>query len=152
MSEKQKGKNWNEVIREMNQPVSDKQNYTRGRWTSSHPQDSHTALVSQSLTNPKVIAGVVWGAEVTEDEQRANADLIVTAVNQCIELNPSNPLAVAQNIGEMVKAIKTSIAELNDAQGEWVSVDETFAPCWTHLIKSAVSNLEAVLSVITKEG
>lgn len=29
-----------------------------------------------------------------------NANLIVTAVNQCIELNPDNPQAVAEQIGE----------------------------------------------------
>ncbi len=56
------------------------------------------------------------------------------------------------NAPAMYEVIKTAIAELNDAQGEWVSVDEVYAPTWTHLIKSAVSQLEAVLAAIDGEG
>lgn len=39
-------------------------------------------------------------------DNRINAHLIVTAVNACIEINPENPLAVAESIGKMLKALE----------------------------------------------
>jgi len=39
-------------------------------------------------------------------EMEANAHLIVTVVNACIELNPDNPMAVAESIKPMYEALK----------------------------------------------
>jgi len=46
---------------------------------------------------------------------KANAHLIVTAVNACIELNPNNPIAVAESIKDMYEALKKI-----KKQGGWV--------------------------------
>ncbi len=40
----------------------------------------------------------------------ANAKLIVSAVNACIELNPQNPLAVAEGIKDMYRACERLIS------------------------------------------
>jgi hypothetical protein len=37
---------------------------------------------------------------------RANAELIVTAVNACKEINPANPLAAARAAPELLKALE----------------------------------------------
>ena len=39
-------------------------------------------------------------------DAEANANLIVSAVNACIKLNPENPQAVAESIGDMYEALK----------------------------------------------
>jgi hypothetical protein len=46
-------------------------------------------------------------------EVRNYAELIVEAVNQCIAINPDNPLAVAQGIKAMHEALVSSIKELD---------------------------------------
>ena len=77
-------------------------NYTKGEWKVSRPLDNITYLITQD--NP--IAEMRWGAGIYEDAQRANANLIVEAVNACIKLNPDNPLAVAQSISALYEALK----------------------------------------------
>lgn len=47
---------------------------------------------------------------------------------------------------DMYEALKAAIPELHDAQGEWDGVSEIYAPSWTHLIKSALDQLEASLA------
>jgi len=41
-----------------------------------------------------------------KEDAKANAELIVAAVNACKEINQDNPLVVAQNIKAMYKALK----------------------------------------------
>jgi len=50
--------------------------------------------------------------------------------------------------GIMYEALKIVRADLTDAQGEWADVSETFSPTWTHLLKSAISLIDAVLAKV----
>jgi len=47
----------------------------------------------------------------TEEEAEANANLIVSAVRACKEINPDNPQAVAESIGDMCEALKAITAQ-----------------------------------------
>ena len=76
--------------------------YTKGEWRAE--------------TN--LFPGTVWAiskgreTEVAtihpqpNNQDFANAQLIVEAVNACIKLNPDNPLAVAQSISDLYEALK----------------------------------------------
>lgn len=44
----------------------------------------------------------------------ANAALIVAAVNSCFAINPDNPLAVAEGMGEVVEATKVLLAFIRE--------------------------------------
>ncbi|KKL74552.1 hypothetical protein LCGC14_2063730 [marine sediment metagenome] len=54
-------------------------NYTKGKWTASHPQDNHTAFISDNNFQQKILMSVQWGSDISEIEQRANAQLIAAA-------------------------------------------------------------------------
>ena len=45
-------------------------------------------------------------AFIHNGEQEANARLIVSAANACAKINPNNPQAVAEGIGELYEALK----------------------------------------------
>ena len=47
------------------------------------------------------------------EEDDANAALIVAAVNSCFAINPSNPLAVAEALPELVEACRELIAAID---------------------------------------
>ncbi len=53
--------------------------YTKGEWTASHPQDNHTAFISDNNFQQKVLMSVQWGSDISKLEQRANAQLIASA-------------------------------------------------------------------------
>jgi len=55
------------------------ENYTKGEWKASHPQDNHTAFITDSNFQQKVLMSVQWGSDIPEIEQRANAHLIASA-------------------------------------------------------------------------
>ncbi len=66
------------------------------------------------LPNPLPLDGLTERYDRKEvDRMRANANLIVAAVNACIELNPSNPLAVAEAIKDMHEALKVILPAFN---------------------------------------
>ena len=46
--------------------------YTKGEWRASHPQDNHTAFISDNNFQQKVLMSVQWGTDIPEIEQRAN--------------------------------------------------------------------------------
>ena len=48
-------------------------------------------------------------AEPMIDGRIINAKLIVSAVNACIEINPNNPQAVAEAIGDMYRATRIAL-------------------------------------------
>lgn len=52
----------------------------------------------------RVIATVSF-YRFSNDEAKANAHLIVAAVNACQKVNPDNPMAVAESIQEMYEAL-----------------------------------------------
>lgn len=54
----------------------------------------------------RTIADIGFWRDYDENEPRANANLIVTAVNQCQKVNPENPQAVADQIEAMYKILK----------------------------------------------
>jgi len=45
---------------------------------------------------------------------KANAALIVAAVNACFAINPDNPLAVAEALPKLVEALRESLSRLDD--------------------------------------
>ncbi len=49
------------------------------------------------------------------EHMKANAQLIVTAVNACIKLNPKDPLAVASSISDLCESLEYIIRELDKA-------------------------------------
>ena len=79
--------------------MSEKLNYTE--WKPKEYPSGLNIIVKGSGASIATISDG-WG-KVTET---AHAELIVAAVNACIKVNPSNPLAVAEKIGGMVKALK----------------------------------------------
>jgi len=48
-------------------------------------------------------------APICEPHYEADARLIVAAVNACFQVNPDNPLAVAEALPELVEAARTSV-------------------------------------------
>ena len=71
----------------------------------------------------------------------ANAHLIVTAINALKSVNPDNPLAVALNIGEMVKSCKLALVDINGliSKLKWSEEERTIA---TSHLKQVLSNIE----------
>lgn len=49
---------------------------------------------------------IITSDPMNPDGAKANAHLIVTAVNACIKLNPDNPQAVAESISDLCEALK----------------------------------------------
>ena len=58
-------------------------------------------------------------------ENSANAKLIVSAVNACIEINPNNPQAVAEAIKDMYEALKLLTDTLRAKHVDQFLKDET---------------------------
>ena len=74
-------------------------NYTKGEWKVTYlPQTKQPIVVNES--GDLIAAGL--GGE--------NAQLIVTAVNACIKVNPGNPLAVAESISDLYEACRAIIS------------------------------------------
>ena len=65
----------------------------------------------------------------------ANAHLMVAAVNACKKLNPDNPQAVAESIGDMYEALKTCLATL-DANRAYILASSTIAEAQQALAKA----------------
>lgn len=67
------------------------------------------------LKNPDVdhVLQISWEHRELDDIDRANAALIVSAVNACFAVNPNNPLAVVETIPEMAKLIRAVIPILD---------------------------------------
>jgi len=74
--------------------------YTKDDWKAykSRPQDPDSWEWEVSAGNTIVASRI----------NEANTRLIASAVNACIKLNPNNPQAVAESIGELYKALKNS--------------------------------------------
>ena len=75
-------------------------NYTKGKWTP-------TAF---SVTvNCKPILELVIGDSndnIPATELQNNTEILCSAVNGCISINPENPLAVAESIKDLYEALK----------------------------------------------
>ena len=97
---------------------------TKGEWKFKRGEDTQSDgikisgdLFSTVVTSGKVICCLPephympdMGDEMYYNESvgamKANANLIVTAVNACKQINPDNPQSVAEAIGDMYKALK----------------------------------------------
>ncbi|KKK57178.1 hypothetical protein LCGC14_3057070, partial [marine sediment metagenome] len=83
--------------------------YTKGEWTILALERGHEdriKIVSDVADNGYFpLVCFVHGTENRE----ANAHLIAAAVNACIKLNPDNPQAVADSIGDMYEAVKQAL-------------------------------------------
>ena len=60
----------------------------------------------------KIVAELIADDDNVTDEMRANADLIIRSVNACIAINPDNPRAVAESIGDMHETLTFLRAKL----------------------------------------
>ena len=78
--------------------------YTREMWGAVKWNQGHGFNI---FSNNGLVASVplATGLKHTMLEAEANANLICQAVNACIELNPQNPLAVAEGIKDVVQVL-----------------------------------------------
>ena len=89
--------------------------YSKGPWEVQ--QGAMTKLFSVNVGSYRIAHIQVGRSENEErsyNEEKANANLIVSAVNSCISMNPDNPMAVAEGIEGLVKALKVAQAMLID--------------------------------------
>ena len=84
---------------------------TKGTWTVTEYEGCLHCRVGAVETTEygesDVHIAYVGGAK----ESKANAQIIVTAVNQCKGVNPDNPQAVAESIVEAFEALKYLVDE-----------------------------------------
>ncbi len=80
--------------------------YTKGEWKvrnyTTEDGEFDVCVINRGLD--AMIARV--GGLTAIKEAKANAHLIVAAINACISVNPDNPLAVAESIKPMYEALK----------------------------------------------
>jgi len=93
-------------------------NYTKGEWSvhelnrdsNSIPSPLAELIPSPINTKIQVVALDAFSKlkpnERDYEVSRANAKLIVAAVNGCIKTNPDNPIAVAESVKDMYEALK----------------------------------------------
>ena len=77
--------------------------YTKGKWTQGK---RHTDTIYMADENTRI-------ATCFSPNTEANAQLIVSAVNACVQINPDNPQAVAEGMIELIATCKVSIATLD---------------------------------------
>jgi hypothetical protein len=80
------------------------------KWTTadgSWPKiiDNNGLIVAEALVNS-------WGTATA----RANAEFITAACNACMEINPDNPMAVAEALPELVRWAKDALVALDFAK------------------------------------
>ena len=64
----------------------------------------------------RIVVASVGHSWPQDEERRANAALIIAAVNQCFAVNPKHPLSVARAYGNIVTACQNVVAlEMSDA-------------------------------------
>jgi len=74
---------------------------TKGEWKVEVDEYDGTINIATETQN---IAKMCFDDQHT---LKANANLIVTAVNACKKINPDNPQAAAESIEDMYEALKT---------------------------------------------
>lgn len=78
-------------------------NYTKGEWIASHGLDRnqeevHLVMLKNDFkTGPTIPVAEICTAD--------DANLIVAVVNACQKINPDNPQAAAEVIGDMYEAL-----------------------------------------------
>jgi type II secretory pathway component GspD/PulD (secretin) len=76
------------------------------------------------------------------ETSKANAALIVAAVNACFKVNPSNPLAVAEGMAELVEACRNIAKLFDEAKEQGYSISAA-SNSWADALGAALAKLEA---------
>ena len=93
--------------------------YTKGDWKVIFTSEGHGIYSQYEIMGDKHETGTIaivydYNNFLSgEDEGEANADLIVSAVNACISINPDNPQAVAESIKDMYEALTQLLDRLD---------------------------------------
>jgi Asp-tRNA(Asn)/Glu-tRNA(Gln) amidotransferase A subunit family amidase len=112
--------------------------YTKGKWVFLRvPEEHQGAIIGIGIDDNHPIATV--NRIHYPVESIANAKLIVSAVNACIEVNPENPLAVADGMAEVIRLSKR-VLKLWYLYGVPLGFKDT------------LDTLDKALSAIQKEG
>ena len=90
-------------------------NFTKGKWevTKHPPLDNWVIDINPNDLLNKINIAHCYGSE-------ADANLMAVAVNACAKVNPDNPQAVAESIGDMYEAcqLARNLANLIIADAE----------------------------------
>jgi len=84
----------------------------------------------------------IWFVETIDDvicelNDKANADLIVAAVNACIKLNPDNPMAVAEALPELYEVLGT-IKRTAESSGDTIYYLQNCLKAIARIAKEAI--------------
>lgn len=84
------------------------ENYTKGEWSVIEGGVKGSLHVIRTVPNGGVdrVCEIVIPSTGCRVNAKANAHLIVSAVNACIKVNPDNPQAVAERITDLCEALK----------------------------------------------
>ena len=77
--------------------------YTKGEW-EKHAYGNGNFYIEASGRQVATIH--YYPTDKSDEIASTNTQLIIEAVNQCIDINPDNPLNVAQSIKQMYEALK----------------------------------------------
>lgn len=90
--------------------------YTKGKWEVQLNQGA-----TLGAEKPKYLVGTgsIWVALTTSE---ADAHLIAAAVNACKAINPDNPQAVAESIGDWYKALEAIASCESVVEGDIVDI------------------------------
>ena len=73
-------------------------NYTKGKWEVGYLGGGY--FIGDGEISIASMTGL------SETDAKVNAELIIAAVNACQKVNPDNPLAVAEALPDMYKALR----------------------------------------------
>lgn len=77
---------------------------TIGQWRAMFSELTETNWINAGKKNICILNGNDnLDEEINASEAKANAELIVTAVNACKEINPDNPVKVAELLPEIIR-------------------------------------------------
>ena len=88
--------------------------YSKGKWLKMLFAGNLPAIMCQP-DDTRLGQNMVARCEIAskpQAENEGNTDLIVSAVNACIKINPENPLAVAGTIEDMAEILPLARKEL----------------------------------------
>lgn len=114
--------------------------YTQGEWKATETHIFDETLVSYITCGNFTIAQTRLNLpENTVEENDANANLIVTAVNACQSVNPDNPLAAAESIKDMYEALK---ALWKAIKFHHLDEDSKFGVLYKNQVEQALAKVE----------
>ncbi len=86
---------------------------TPGKWICDEQGNIMTPQISACSDVPKIIAKVIKGDNIEENEMTANAILIVEACNAAIAINPGNPISAVKVFDEMLLTLEGVLVRLD---------------------------------------